>query len=255
MLWHTLVAFVLRLAFGLAGAMSLTSGRLVTSGYFRVHLWVVLGLNTFASVLLLLVPDSVPRSRWVAGFSILAGLLSYVGSVVWLYERPRAGRYFLLAVAGLNFFAAAMTGWPAGSSWSPGVWIDTLTSGMLLGSSVAAMLLGHWYLNTPTMKLQPLQRLIQLIVLSVLLRLVVAGAGFAMNRQTGIEWPAIYSMLLALRWLPGLIGVLAMAVMSWQTLKVPNTQSATGILYVAVIFSFLGELCSQLLSASLPYPL
>ena len=36
--------------------------------------------------------------------------------------------------------------------------------------------------------------------------------------------------------------------MSWQTLKIPNTQSATGILYVAVITTFLGELTAQLLS-------
>ena len=38
--------------------------------------------------------------------------------------------------------------------------------------------------------------------------------------------------------------------MSWQTLKIPNTQSATGILYVAVITTFLGELTSLLLSAA-----
>ncbi len=42
--------------------------------------------------------------------------------------------------------------------------------------------------------------------------------------------------------------------MSWQTLKIPNTQSATGILYVAVIVTFLGELVAHLLSQELPYP-
>ena len=44
-------------------------------------------------------------------------------------------------------------------------------------------------------------------------------------------------------------------VMTWYTLKVPNTQSATGILYVAVITTFLGELSGQLLSATSGYPL
>ena len=60
---------------------------------------------------------------------------------------------------------------------------------------------------------------------------------------------------MAVRWLAGLIATALLAVMSWQTLKIPNTQSATGILYVAVITTFLGELASGLLSAEASYPL
>jgi hypothetical protein len=43
--------------------------------------------------------------------------------------------------------------------------------------------------------------------------------------------------------------------LTWQTLKIPNTQSATGILYAAVVLAFIGELTSQLLSAEARYPL
>ena len=43
--------------------------------------------------------------------------------------------------------------------------------------------------------------------------------------------------------------------MAWQTLKIPNTQSATGILYVAVIGVFVGELTGLLLSAESAFPL
>jgi hypothetical protein len=35
--------------------------------------------------------------------------------------------------------------------------------------------------------------------------------------------------------------------MAWETARIRSTQSATGILYVAVIMCFLGELTSQLL--------
>ena len=42
--------------------------------------------------------------------------------------------------------------------------------------------------------------------------------------------------------------------MAQKTLKIPNTQSATGILYVAVLGAFLGELTSQLLSVGTLYP-
>ena len=34
-------------------------------------------------------------------------------------------------------------------------YLDPLTSGLLLGITIAAMFLGHWYLNTPTMRTVP----------------------------------------------------------------------------------------------------
>jgi hypothetical protein len=43
--------------------------------------------------------------------------------------------------------------------------------------------------------------------------------------------------------------------MAWRTLKIPNTQSTTGILYVAVIGVFVGELAAALLSAESQFPL
>jgi hypothetical protein len=43
--------------------------------------------------------------------------------------------------------------------------------------------------------------------------------------------------------------------MTWKTLRIPNTQSATGILYVAVVGAITGELAAQLLSAVSTYPL
>jgi hypothetical protein len=49
------------------------------------------------------------------------------------------------------------------------------------------------------------------------------------------------------RWLLGFLGPLALTWMAWQTAKIHSTQSATGILYVVVIFCFLGELTSLLL--------
>ena len=53
--------------------------------------------------------------------------------------------------------------------------------------------------------------------------------------------------LLWLRWLAGLIGLPILLLMSRMTLEIPNTQSATGILYVACLAVILGELTAQLL--------
>ena len=127
-------------------------------------------------------------------------------------------------------------------------WLDPLSSGLVLGWTMAAMFLGHWYLNSPTMALAPLMRLVLLMAVAVCLRAVVEAWGLA--EQFGQHGPSTQQvMFISLRWLSGIFGVLALAWMAWQTLKIPNTQSATGILYVAVIGTFLGELTSLLMAA------
>jgi hypothetical protein len=54
--------------------------------------------------------------------------------------------------------------------------------------------------------------------------------------------------LIALRWIGGLAGLPVLLVMSRQTLAIPNTQSATGILYVACLAAITGDLAAQLLA-------
>lgn len=256
MLWQVLIQFVFRLAFGLAAAMSVTSPKWVTSGFFRVHLWVVLGLNTFVGAVLAMLPIEVPQRTLLLGFTIAGAVAAYVGSVLWLYESKRAGQVMLGVVTLVNLVGAIVAG-AVGTSQIP-LWatsIDTFTSGLILGTTFSAMLLGHWYLNTPSMKMAPLQKLIVLMVVSAGLRALVSGAGLIGSWAPEQLAARTFLWFVALRWISGLVGVVVLAWMSAQTLKIPNTQSATGILYVAVIFVFLGELTSQLLSAQTPFPL
>ena len=53
-----------------------------------------------------------------------------------------------------------------------------------------------------------------------------------------------------MRWGLGFAARLCWASMAWQTARIRSTQSATGILYVVVIFCFLGELTGQLLQST-----
>ena len=143
------------------------------------------------------------------------------------------------------------------------VWLgagDILSSGLMMGTVMTAMLLGHWYLNTPTMVLAPLQRLVRWSGGSTLLRAAVCGVGiasFLMGDGPG-EGAAVdftFWLFVGFRWLAGLLGVGLMIYMTRETLKVPNTQSATGILYAAVILVFLGELVGQLLTVDARHPM
>ncbi len=55
-----LAQFLFRLSFGLALAMAITPARHVTSGFYRVHLLVVMGLSTLAAMVALARPESIP---------------------------------------------------------------------------------------------------------------------------------------------------------------------------------------------------
>jgi hypothetical protein len=123
------------------------------------------------------------------------------------------------------------------------------TSAALLGTATTAMLMGHSYLIAPAMSLSPLLRLLAALFAATLARLAVSAVGLW-------SWTGGHSLFnleddtvlwLPLRWGLGLLGPLVLGWMAWQTARMRSTQSATGILYVVVIFCFLGELTGQLL--------
>jgi len=83
------------------------------------------------------------------------------------------------------------------------------------------------------------------------LRLGFAAAGlwcWTAGRPAG-TLTAVTLLWLPLRWGLGLVLPLVLAVLAWRCVTggVRNTQSATGILYIVVVFCFLGELTGQLL--------
>ncbi len=242
-----LIQFIFRLSFGLALGMALTNPRQVTSGYYRNHLYVLLGLNVLATMVAISAPDQFSLVPPLA-----AAILSYVGSMAWLFEMPKLGITSLAAIAALTLWGAwYATAWPVSADALQTILmaLAPLTSGLVLGITIAAMFLGHWYLNSPTMVLEPLERLVVLMGGAICIRAAVeaVGLGLALSQA---PWPSTEGWsFLALRWLSGLVGAFALTVMAWKTLKIPNTQAATGILYVAVIVTFLGELTSLLMAA------
>jgi hypothetical protein len=246
-----LVQFLLRLAFGLALAMAVTPARQVTSGFFRNHSYVLLALGALATLVALSRPEILPA--WQAG--VVAGT-SYFSAVCWLYEKRYAGASALGVVSAASLVGtltslARVASSPlaerpsASAEWIVAA-LDPVASGLLLGATTGAMFLGHWYLNSPTMQLAPLRRLVKLLFAAIVLRAIVAAGQFALGFDSLADASLLAQTLLALRWFAGILGTGIAAWMSWQTLKIPNTQSATGILYVAVIFVFLGELAGLL---------
>jgi hypothetical protein len=213
-----------------------------------VNLLVVLGLATAAA----LVARGTAAASLVWMLAAAAALAAWVGSVAWLGERRRAGLWLCgvtaLLLAAATALVAAAPGAAGATATAPEA-AAALLSGLVSGLAVHAMLLGHWYLNAPGMRVDALRRMIDLALLAWGLQAAWSGATLALGGGPG-GGGTTTTALFALRWLAGLVGLPILLVMARKTLDIPNTQSATGILYVACLAAILGELTAQLLQAS-----
>src|SRR5690349_15817537 len=94
--------------------MALTSARQVTSGFFRVHLWMLLGFFTLISLAVAWRKTVWTHGDLLLGLAIAAAVVSYVGSVIWIYEARRAGKATLWLLTAIAFAAALLAQWPTG---------------------------------------------------------------------------------------------------------------------------------------------
>jgi hypothetical protein len=254
-----LVLFCLRLACGLIGALLLLCPSQVNPRFYRVQFLTAEGLTAVALVLSLSTANPLLTLTLIA--AILACTLGSISSS--LNDAP--GLQTLIALSTVVLVGAvALAEWSASASSEPvagapvgygGRLLADLTSAALLGTATTAMLMGHSYLIAPAMSLTPLLRLLGGLLGAVLLRMIVAAAGLW-------SWTESHSLsnladetvwFLPVRWGVGFVGPLVLAWMAWQSARIRSTQSATGILYVVVIFCFLGELVSQLLGSDTGY--
>jgi hypothetical protein len=254
--------FTLRLIAGISFMWVVMPRKDVTCGFFRIQMMLALGLSVLAA--LTAGRDAVPLSAGdpmvsVTAMRILCGVtaaVAYVGSVVWLLARRPLGNVavfliFLLSATGLTATVVSFEMLQTGLGRL--VLFSEFSTALLLGSAVTGMLLGHWYLTAPTMSIKPLSTLTLWFGASVGIRLLVSASTWVwfapdLSSTTQMVW-------LVLRWVAGILGPLAVFLMTWRILKYRNTQSATGVLFTGVILTFLGELSALLLYRSVGIPL
>ena len=244
-----LVDFLCRFGWGLSVALVLTPSSLVPAGFFRVNMLVVLGLATFAA---LLCGQPLPAHTWL--LPAAAAVTAWMASIVWFAERTRPG-IVLCVITALLLAATTAVVQVAADGTLTRAWPHVgvaLLSGLVTGLTVHAMLLGHWYLNAPGMRVDVLRRMIDIALAAWAVQLVVATAAAlpAGALAAGTTGGPTTMALVSLRWLAGLAGLPVLLWLSRKTLDIPNTQSATGILYVACLAAILGELTAQLLSVA-----
>lgn len=139
----------------------------------------------------------------------------------------------------------------------------TLTSALLLGSVVIGMLLGHHYLRDPKLPVALIRRLAVLLLLSTalqgLLLIVTLGSlslfgGAEATARIGLLSTSFLAEFLS-RVGVGILGSFILACVIWDTLCIPNVQSATGFFYMAIVTSAIGEFLGRFLRYSTLIPL
>ena len=238
--------FAIRLAGGLAAMLLVTSRQTVPPAFFRTIGLVMMGLLVSAA---LAAAETVPRV--VLGVLIGVAFLAYLASAFWGMGLLR------LAVPATAVIAAASTWllvWTSFGSTSTGSMFPSgfnaasrLSSAALMGSTLAAMLLGHHYLTAPAMSIDPLRRYVLAMGQTLAVRVILAGVGLATLMRSGVTVEAASPMFLAMRWGMGVLGPAVATLLTWQTVKIRSTQSATGILYIGMTLVLFGELAGLIL--------
>lgn len=217
--------------------------RVVDRGHYRAATWVLFPLMLG---LALTIPGRLRSHGLIAG-ALMAAFLAAVYSRRPLLEAvsgaaASAWGVWLLAESGLGACEPACA---AGA-------VHALAGAFFLGAVTHGMTLGHWYLNQPRLPIDPLEGAARLGIASVAASLAVGVATRPMLLEGQVPGgilpvsPAGYWW----SWLLLLAGTGVLALMARSTVRSRSTQSATGLLYIAMVVALGAQFVLTLLVVS-----
>jgi hypothetical protein len=240
-----LAVFCLRLACGLAGALFICPARDINPRFFRAQYRIALGLTGVATISLW-----EGAGPWFKVLLVVAIAVLFCGALIWSLDKAPGHRFILVAVLLCLVTALGEANrilWPE----TPlGLALASeYASAALLGTATTAMLMGHSYLNAPTMSIRPLENLLTAFFATLSVRAILAGIGLVWwtRGHTLVNLKDEAVLWLIPRWLLGFGMPIVLGTMARQAAGIRSTQSTTGILYVVVVLTFLGEVLSLVL--------
>jgi hypothetical protein len=141
--------------------------------------------------------------------------------------------------------------------------LTAITSALVLGLVSGAMLFGHWYLidlEMPVDYIRTWVRILGAVLIANLVTLILAIVLLAFTSgapgaSAARDLFASHSGLLAVRMILGPGATILLVWMCWQTLKIPQTMAATGLLYIAVMSVLVGEMLGRFILFRTAIPL
>jgi hypothetical protein len=136
---------------------------------------------------------------------------------------------------GLTLGAAAF-GWAPTAVDAVPLLVQLVMLSLVTGGSLAAVVLGHWYLVTPKISDKPLvlqaRLLLGLVGLQVLLFIVWTTLGGGPGQGAFDAFSGGNLLLVVLRLVVSLLFPLVLCWMAWKTALTRSMESATGLLYI-----------------------
>ena len=129
-----------------------------------------------------------------------------------------------------------------------------MSSGLLLGAALVAMVLGHWYLVSRDLSFTALRRLTLALAVALGVRAIVGLIGLLSqldfwNEQIGRLGTTHFllsdGVFLLSRVLFGVVAPAVLVPLAWRCVRIESNQSATGILYVVLAFVVFGEILAK----------
>jgi hypothetical protein len=269
-------SFLLKLLVGITLMWLLMPRKEVTDGFFRIQMLVALGLSVLIALMVSSVENSevsAPRmplntesmssavgrirsdaeNRFLFIVQIIAAVVAYAGHIVWKLGRRVPGAIAIYSLALLSTLSLLWMSCAGGIDRNTLLFLaSSLVSSTVLGATLTGMLLGHWYLTTPTMSIGPLSWFVRTLAIAGIARLIVTGV--AMARYGIVSQDLVHVLWLILRITGGILVPIATSVVVARILKYRNTQAATGVLFAALILVFMGEMAAALLERDLRIP-
>jgi len=250
--------FLLHLfALGLLGTVAFVPSREIGRYFFKFH--ATLGLLAVTLAVLLGRPWEPASGPWLVrmlAFAFAGAVLAENAIVRAAGAELRRDALLLPVSVGLPF--AAVTAFSLAGPGVGGAVLSTFhywTSAMILGTSMAAMTTGHWYLSNAKLSFDILVGLCRLFVLAAAAKTAVSGVYLA--SRFGEYWALedFWRLVFGLRVGAGEAMALVLGLMSLACARRRANQSATGILYVGVVFVLIGETVSLYLTLGRGWPL
>ena len=166
-----------------------------------------------------------------------------VSFLPWRPFREAVG--IITVLAGVFDLVLAAIARPSASPFDVFALLALPLGALALGGANAAMLLGHWYLVTPKLSTEPLQRASLVLVGAVALQLGLVLVAIARGQLT-LDMEPAFVVAAALRIGVGICMTLAVGLAAWWTARM-NTQASTGLLYVGLGCVLSGEVSARVL--------
>lgn len=235
-----------RLAAGTLLAAGLIGWRhAVPGGFVRFVLGSAAGLFALAALL----GGSRPDGPYWVGLLVVTAAMLFAGRRFGASPRLLAGAASVLGLAGA--LGSSVPGFVSGA---PLAVAANLSAVGLLGATTAVMVLGHWYLVDIRLSIRPLAFGASLFLGATGIRVVVTALALLADGAAALRLSApsdlIYSttaLFFSFRAITGLAAPAALSLLVRSTVRIRSTQSATGLLYVALILVLFGELTAAFL--------